>query len=200
MTRAYWVNAFLEIRDPEKLAAYVELGGPAVLESGGRFLARGPAAAAYESGRAERTTLVEFASVDAAVAAYESAGYRKALDALGDGAVRDLRIVEAIEDTSSTPGCAHFLSIYRATHDPDKVAAYRELAVPALQGAGGRFVARANASAAFEAGLRDRVVILEFDDVDAAVAAYEGPAYRAALDALDGGVDRDIRIVAPIDG
>jgi uncharacterized protein (DUF1330 family) len=199
MTRAYWVNAFLEIRDPEKLAAYVELGGPAMLEAGGRFLARGPAAAAFESGRLERTTLVEFDSVDAAVAAYESAGYRKALDALGDGAVRDLRIVEAIEGSTSTPGAAHFLSIYRSVHDDGRIAAYRELAVPALEAAGGRFVARATASAAFESGLRERVVILEFDDVDAAVAAYESPDYRAALDALDGGADRDIRVVAPLD-
>ncbi len=199
MTRAYWVNAFLEIRDPEKLAAYVELGGPAMLEAGGRFLARGPAAAAFEHGLLERTTLVEFASVDAAAAAYESAGYRKALDALGDGAVRDLRIVEAAEGTSSAPGAAHFLSIYRAVHDGDRIAAYRELGGPALEAAGGRIVARATASAAFESGLRDRVVIIEFDDVDAAVAAYEGPAYRKALDALDGGADRDIRIVAPVD-
>lgn len=199
MTRAYWVNAFLEIRDPEKLAAYVELGGPAMLEAGGRFLARGPAAAAYESGRRERTTLVEFDGVDAAVAAYESAGYRKALDALGDGAVRDLRIVEATEGSTSTPGAAHFLSIYRSVHDDGRIAAYRELAGPALEAAGGRFVARATASAAFESGLRDRVVILEFDDVDAAVAAYESPDYRAALDALDGGADRDIRVVAPLD-
>jgi uncharacterized protein (DUF1330 family) len=198
MTRAYWVNAFLEIRDPEKLAAYVELGGAAMTEAGGRFLARGPAAAAFESGRAERTTLIEFDSVDAAVAAYESAGYRKALDALGDGAVRDLRIVEATEGTTSTPGAAHFLSIYRAAHDQDKIAAYREIAGSALEAAGGRFVARATASAAFEAGLLDRVVILEFDSADAAVAAYESPAYRKALDALDGGADRDIRVVAPI--
>ncbi len=199
MSRAYWVNAFLEIRDPEKLAAYVELAGPAMVEADGRFLARGPAAAAFESGRAERTTLVEFESVEAAVAAYESAGYRKALDALGDGAVRDLRIVEATDGTSSTPGCAHFLSLYRAVHDPDRIAAYRELGGPALEAAGGRFVARATASAAFEAGLRDRVVIIEFDDVDAAVAAYRSPAYREALDALGGGADRDIRVVAPVD-
>ncbi|TCK20557.1 DUF1330 domain-containing protein [Pseudonocardia endophytica] len=199
MTRAYWVNAFLEIRDPEKLAAYVELGGPAMLEAGGRFLARGPAAAAFESGRAERTTLVEFESVDAAVAAYESAGYRKALDALGDGAVRDLRIVEAVEGTTSTPGAAHFLSIYRAAHDQDKIAAYRETAGPALEAAGGRFVARATASAAFESGLLDRVVIIEFDSPEAAVAAYESEPYGKALAALDGGADRDIRVVAPID-
>lgn len=200
MTRAYWVNAFRAVHDPEKLAAYVELGGPAMLEAGGRFLARGPAAAAFESGLLERTTLVEFDSVDAAVAAYDSAGYRRALDALGDGAERDLRIVEAVDGTSATPGAAHFLSIYRAVHDPDKLAAYRELGGPALEKAGGRFVARATASAAFESGVRDRVVIIEFDGVDAAVAAYASPDYRAALEAFDSGADRDIRIVGPIAG
>ncbi|MDQ4115512.1 MAG: DUF1330 domain-containing protein [Actinomycetota bacterium] len=108
-------------------------------------------------------------------------------------------MVEATDGTSSTPGCAHFLSLYRAVHDPDRIAAYRELGGPALEAAGGRFVARATASAAFEAGLRDRVVIIEFDDVDAAVAAYRSPAYREALDALGGGADRDIRVVAPVD-
>ncbi len=200
MTRAYWVNAFLAVHDPDKLNAYVELAGPAIQEAGGRFLARGQAAAAYEAGLRDRTTLIEFDSVDAAVAAYSSPGYRAALDALGDGAERDIRIVEAVDDGPSGAGKAHFLSIYRALHDADKIAAYRELAVPALESAGGRFVARATASAAYESGLLDRVVILEFDDVDAAVAAYESPAYRKALDALDGGAERDIRIVAPISG
>ena len=198
MSRAYWVNAFRAVHDPDKLAAYVELAGPAVDAAGGRVLARGPAAAAYEAGVRERTTLIEFDSVAAAVAAYDSPGYRAALDALGDGAERDLRIVEAVEGTSATPGAAHFLSIYRAVLDEDKVAAYRELGGPALQAEGGRFVARATASAAFEAGRRDRVVILEFDDVDAAIAAYGSPGYGAALAAFDGGAERDIRIVAPI--
>lgn len=198
MTRAYWVNAFRAVHDPDKLAAYVELGGPAMEAAGGRFLARGPAAAAYEAGRLERTTLIEFDSVADAVAAYDSAGYRAALDALGDGAERDLRIVEADQGTSATPGAAHFLSLYRAVHDTAKVAAYRELGGPALESAGGRFVARATASEVFEAGVRDRVVILEFDDVDAAVAAYASPGYRRALEAFDGGAERDIRIVAPI--
>lgn len=198
MTGAYWVNAFRAVHDTDKLAAYVELGGPAMLEAGGTFLARGPAAAAYEAGVRERTTLVWFDSVDAAVAAYDSAGYRKALDALGDGAERDLRIVEALHDGPPGEGKAHFLSVYRGEGDADKLAAYRELAPSALLDAGGRFVARATASAAFESGLLDRVVILEFDDVDTAVAAYEGPEYGKALAALDGGVERDLRIVGPI--
>ena len=97
MAKAYWVNTFRSVRDPAKLAAYVELAGPAMRAAGGRFLARGTAAAAFELGVRERTTLIEFPSVEAAVAAYESEGYQAALRALDDGAERDLRIVEAVD-------------------------------------------------------------------------------------------------------
>jgi uncharacterized protein (DUF1330 family) len=64
-------------------------------ESGGRFLARGQPARVFEAGVDERTVVIEFDSVDAAVAAYESPAYQEALRALGDGAERDLRIIEA---------------------------------------------------------------------------------------------------------
>lgn len=96
MPNAYWINTFRSVSDHDRLAAYIELAGPAMREAGGRFLARGLPAAAFESGSIERTTLIEFPSVAAAVAAYESPAYQHALAALGDGAVRDLRIVEAI--------------------------------------------------------------------------------------------------------
>ena len=95
MTKAYWINTFRSITDQEKLAAYVELAGPAIQAAGGRFLARGLPAEAFESGLIERTTLIEFDSVAAAVAAYESPAYQEALRALDDGAERDLRIIEA---------------------------------------------------------------------------------------------------------
>jgi len=96
MAKAYWVNAVRSVRDPEKLAAYAELAGPAMLAAGGRFLARGQAARVFESGVMERTVIIEFDSVAQAVAAYESPAYQAALQALGDGAERDLRIVEAL--------------------------------------------------------------------------------------------------------
>jgi uncharacterized protein (DUF1330 family) len=97
MGKAYWINAFLVVRDAEKLAAYAALAGPAIEAAGGRFLARGPAAAAFEEGRTERTTLIEFPSVDAAVAAYHSPAYQDALRALDGAADRDIRIVEALD-------------------------------------------------------------------------------------------------------
>jgi uncharacterized protein (DUF1330 family) len=93
--KAYWVNTFRSVRDPQKLAAYVELAGPVMREFGGRFLARGQPTTVYESGIMERTVVIEFDSVERAVAAYESPGYQRALKALGDAAERDIRIVEA---------------------------------------------------------------------------------------------------------
>jgi uncharacterized protein (DUF1330 family) len=64
-------------------------------KSGGRFLARGQPAKVYEAGVMERTIVIEFDSAERAIAAYESQGYQEALRALGNGAERDLRIVEA---------------------------------------------------------------------------------------------------------
>lgn len=95
MGKAYWINTFETINDEEKVAAYAELARPAVLAGGGRFLARGNPAYAFESGSLNRTTLIEFDSVEAAVACYEGEAYQEALGVLGDGAVRDIRIIEA---------------------------------------------------------------------------------------------------------
>ncbi|MSR13928.1 MAG: DUF1330 domain-containing protein [Gammaproteobacteria bacterium] len=94
MAKAYWVSAYHAIHDENKLAAYAKIAGPAILEAGGKFLARGTAAKAYEAGLLQRTVIVEFDSLAMAVACHDSAGYQEALTALGDGATRDLRIIE----------------------------------------------------------------------------------------------------------
>ena len=90
---AYWICVYKAVHDPDKVTAYAELAGPALREAGGRFLARGLPEATFEKGEETRTVVIEFASVDAAVSAHDSAAYQEALDALGDGAERDLRIV-----------------------------------------------------------------------------------------------------------
>ncbi len=96
MAKAYWVSTYRAVSDPAKLAAYAKLAGPAIEAGGGRFLARNTAAKAYEAGLIQRTVIVEFASVDAAVATHDSPQYKAALEALGGGAERDLRIVEGV--------------------------------------------------------------------------------------------------------
>jgi len=97
MPKAYWVSLYSEVHDPEKLAAYAALAALAIEEGGGRFLARGNAAYAFENGKVERMAVIEFPSVEAAHATHESAGYQEALAALDGGASRDLRIVEGVE-------------------------------------------------------------------------------------------------------
>ena len=93
MAKAYWITCYHKVTDAEKLANYARLAAPAIQAGGGRFLARGAAAKAYEHGKLERTVLIEFDSVEDAVAVHDSAAYQEALAALGDGAVRDMRIV-----------------------------------------------------------------------------------------------------------
>jgi uncharacterized protein (DUF1330 family) len=96
VAKAYWVNSYRQVTDPGKLAAYARLAGPAIEAAGGRFLARASAVQSYEAGLLERTVLIEFPSVEAAVAAHDSPAYREALAALDGGAVRDLRIVPGV--------------------------------------------------------------------------------------------------------
>jgi uncharacterized protein (DUF1330 family) len=94
MAKGYWISCYRKIKDPAKLAAYAKLAGPAVQAAGGRFLARGMPARVYEQAANERTVVVEYGSLAAAVAARESAAYQEALRALGDGVERDFRIIE----------------------------------------------------------------------------------------------------------
>jgi uncharacterized protein (DUF1330 family) len=96
MAKAYWISAYHSVSDPDRLAAYAKLAGPAITAGGGRFLARGEAVKTYEAGIKARTVLIEFDSVDQAIATHDSPGYKAALDALGNAAVRDLRIVEGV--------------------------------------------------------------------------------------------------------
>ena len=93
MAKAYWIACYREISDPAKLAAYARLAGPAIEAGGGRILARGVAAQAYEDGKLDRTVLIEFDSVEQAVTTHDSAAYQAALGLLHGGVVRDLRIV-----------------------------------------------------------------------------------------------------------
>jgi uncharacterized protein (DUF1330 family) len=96
MPKGYWITAYRAVSDREKLARYVVLAGPAIAAGGGKYLVRGEPATAYEAGMMARTIVIEFPSVAAAIATHDSKAYREALDALGDGAERDIRIVEGV--------------------------------------------------------------------------------------------------------
>jgi uncharacterized protein (DUF1330 family) len=97
MAKAYWIAAYRSVNDPAALAAYAKLGGPALQKFGGRILARGLLAQVYDDGLKERTVLIEFESLEQAIAAHDSHEYQAALRLLGNAAERDLRIVEGVE-------------------------------------------------------------------------------------------------------
>lgn len=59
-------------------------------------LARGMPARAYEAWLNQRTVLIEFDSVDQAIAAHDSAGCQEALRVLGNAVEREMRLVESI--------------------------------------------------------------------------------------------------------
>jgi uncharacterized protein (DUF1330 family) len=97
MPKAYWVTCYRSISDPQKLAAYAKMAPAATAQFGAKYIARGTAAEAFEAGQKERIVISEFPSMEKAIAAYRSPAYQEALKALGDGAVRDIRIIEGLE-------------------------------------------------------------------------------------------------------
>ena len=96
MPKAYWVNTYRGITNPAAFEAYARLSGPAIEAAGGRFLVRGNPTKAFESGLMQRVVIVEFDSVEQALQAHETPAYQAALEALNNGAHRDIRIVEGV--------------------------------------------------------------------------------------------------------
>jgi uncharacterized protein (DUF1330 family) len=95
MKKGYWVNAYRSISDEAALKAYGALALTAVEAFGGRFLTRSTGQVeAHEAGLGLRTIIVEFDSYEDALAARKSEAYQKALQVLGAGSERDVRIVE----------------------------------------------------------------------------------------------------------
>ena len=97
MPKAYWITCYRAIKDPDKLAAYAKLAPPATIPFGARYLCRGTPQATYEAGEKQRVVITEFPSLAQAIAAHDSPGYQEALKALGDGAVRDVRMIEGLD-------------------------------------------------------------------------------------------------------
>ena len=95
---------------------------------------------------------------------------------------------------------AYWIAFYRAIHDQEALSAYARLAGPAIQAAGGRFLARGMPAQVYENAVKQRTVVAEFPSDAAAIAAHDSPAYQEALRALgDKAVDRDLRIVEGVE-
>ncbi len=89
----------------------------------------------------------------------------------------------------------YWLTFYRSVSNPSALAAYAKLAGPAIEAGGGRFVVRGMPTKAFEAASDQRTVVIEFENVQKAIATYESPAYQEAKKLLEGAVERDVRMI-----
>jgi len=90
---------------------------------------------------------------------------------------------------------AYWVTTYRSVKNADALDAYAKLAGPAIKASGGKFLVRGPAAMAYEAGLLQRVVVIEFDNLDKALAAHDTPGYQEALRVLGDSVERDMRVV-----
>jgi uncharacterized protein (DUF1330 family) len=97
MAKGYWICCYDSIANPAAVSEYAKSAGPVLQAAGGRALVRGVPAKTFEGGRNQRTVILEFDSVQQAIATYESAAYQAAAKILHGEAVRDLRIVEGLE-------------------------------------------------------------------------------------------------------
>jgi uncharacterized protein (DUF1330 family) len=84
--------------------------------------------------------------------------------------------------------------MYRSSPESTSFAQYGELAIPAVNEGGGRILARGLPARTYEAGMNERVTLIEFDSLEQAIRARESSAYQAAFAKL-GNVVRDVRII-----
>jgi len=96
MAKAYWVVTYRSIKNADAFQAYAKKAVPAVEAAGGRFIVRGMPTKVHEAGMNQRVVLIEFDDIAKATAAHDTADYQAALKLLGDGADRDIRIVEGV--------------------------------------------------------------------------------------------------------
>jgi uncharacterized protein (DUF1330 family) len=100
------------------------------------------------------------------------------------------------ERESEMPKAYLLVSHRRPVKDLEAWRAYAKLAGPAMMAAGGRFLIRNKPAKTYEAGLNENVIVIEFDNMDKALAAYDTPAYKEALKALgSNNAERDMRVV-----
>jgi uncharacterized protein (DUF1330 family) len=97
MAKGYWIASYHTVLDPSVQAKYAEAATPVLLSFGARFLARGMPAKVFEGGVAQRCVVIEFPSVEQAIAAYESPAYQTVLAIMRDSVKREVRIIPGVD-------------------------------------------------------------------------------------------------------
>ena len=98
MKKGYWIVAYRSVTDEATLREYAKLADPVVRANDGKHLVRTADVKTAEAGLKQRTTVIEFESLQKAIATHDSDAYQHALKVLGSAAERDFRIVEGLDD------------------------------------------------------------------------------------------------------
>jgi uncharacterized protein (DUF1330 family) len=94
--KGYWVVVYGSQPDAAVTAEYIKVAQPVIQAAGGRAIVAGKPAKTHEAGLNELTVVVEFESIEKAVAVYESAAYQAAVKIIAGNVKRDFRIVEGM--------------------------------------------------------------------------------------------------------
>jgi uncharacterized protein (DUF1330 family) len=90
----------------------------------------------------------------------------------------------------------YWVVAYRSISDDSALKHYGQLAGPAIAAGGGKMLVRtADMIEPRESGLKQRIVVTEFESFEKALATYDSAAYQAALKVLGSAAERDFRIV-----
>ncbi|CZT33908.1 DUF1330 domain-containing protein [Rhizobium sp. 9140] len=95
MAKGYWI-ARVDVRDAERYKDYVSAAKPAFEKYGAVFLARGGLAEKLEGDVRARNVIIEFPSMEAAVACYNSPEYQIAAAIRQEVADADMLVVEGV--------------------------------------------------------------------------------------------------------
>ena len=90
---------------------------------------------------------------------------------------------------------AYWVIAWRSISDATAVTRYAAIASPVIQARGGRVIARGIPAKTYEQGVAQRLVLVEFDSLADAIAAYESAEYQAALPHIAGVAERDVRVI-----
>ena len=98
-----------------------------------------------------------------------------------------------MEDTMAKNG--YWVVCYKSVSNQAAFSEYAKLAGTALEALGGRVIVGGKPAKIHEAGMDQLVVIVEFESLEKATAAYDHDLYRQALKVLDKAAQRDFRIL-----
>ncbi|ALN71104.1 DUF1330 domain-containing protein [Aureimonas sp. AU20] len=97
MPKAYWI-AHVDVDDPERYPDYIATAAPAMKRHGAKFLARGGPFQPLEGHSRARNVVIEFPSMEEALACYRSPEYQAAKAIREAVSTADILIIEGLED------------------------------------------------------------------------------------------------------